>query len=92
MPALTLSLVSTSPLRVAGTIPPSKRHITLDVYKLSGPHRHRVLSHRTAVHDGQFSARLALGRRAHGHYEIVARSRADAVTVAGASPPVSVPL
>ncbi len=87
---MTLSLVSASPLRGAGTVQPAKRFITLVAYRLSGPHRLRVLTRRVAVHRGRFTARLALGRRAHGRYEIVARSAADAVTVAGASPPVSV--
>ncbi len=89
-PIMTLSLVSASPLRVAGTVQPGKRFVTLDVYRLSGPHRHRVLTRRVAVHQGRFTARLLLGRRARGRYEIVARSAADAATVAGASPPVSV--
>ncbi|HWE11507.1 MAG TPA: N-acetylmuramoyl-L-alanine amidase [Solirubrobacteraceae bacterium] len=89
-PVITLTLASTAPLRLAGTIAPSKRSVTLDVYKLSGPHRHLALSRRVAVHRGTFSARLSLGRRARGRYEVVARSAADAATVAAASAPVTV--
>ena len=92
VPVLSLSLVSTSPLRVEGTITPFKRRVTVDVYKLSGPHRHLVVSRRVAVHGGHFSARLSLPRRARGRYVVIARSRADAVTAAGASPPVDVTL
>ncbi|HWD74248.1 MAG TPA: N-acetylmuramoyl-L-alanine amidase [Solirubrobacteraceae bacterium] len=88
-PVITLALVSGAPLRLAGTIAPSKRTVTLDVYKLSGPHRHLVTSRRVAVHHGTFTARLSLGRRARGQYEVVARSRADTATVAGASAPVT---
>jgi hypothetical protein len=91
-PILTLSPVPGTPLRVTGTIQPGTRRVTLDVYRLSGPHRRLVLRRRVAVHHGQFSARLALGRRARGRYEIVARTAAGAVTAAGASPPVSVTL
>jgi hypothetical protein len=89
-PVITLALVSTSPLRLAGTNRPSRRSLTLDVYKLSGPHRRLVLSRRVAVHGGTFNARLSLGRRARGRYEVVARSGADSTTVAGASAPVTV--
>jgi N-acetylmuramoyl-L-alanine amidase len=91
-PVMTLSLVSGSPLRVAGTIQPARRSVMLDVYRLNGPHRRLVLSRRAAVHGGRFAARLSLGRRARGRYEIVARSPADAATAAGASPPVVVTL
>jgi hypothetical protein len=89
-PVITLALVSTSPLRLAGTIAPSRRSLTLDVYKLSGPHRRLVLSRRVAARQGVFSARLSLGRRAHGRYEVIARSGAGTATVAGASAPLPV--
>jgi hypothetical protein len=89
-PVISLTLVSSEPLRLAGTIAPSKRSVTLGVYKLSGPHRHLALSRRVAVHRGTFSARLSLGRRARGRYEVVARSGADTATVSGASAPVTV--
>jgi hypothetical protein len=89
-PAITLALVSTSPLRVSGTITPRKRKVTLSVYKLSGAHRRLVLTRTASVHQGRFTARLALGRAAHGGYVIVARTAADAQTAAGASPPLSV--
>ena len=89
-PVVALSLVSALPLRVAGTIAPAKRSVTLDVYRLSGPHRRLVLSRRVAVHRGRFGARLSLGRRSRGRYVVVARAAADAATVAGASAPVAV--
>ncbi|HET8979220.1 MAG TPA: N-acetylmuramoyl-L-alanine amidase [Solirubrobacteraceae bacterium] len=87
-PVVTLALQSTSPLRLTGTITPGKRSITLDVYKLSGPHRHLALSRRVAVRAGKFSARLSLGRRARGRYVVIARSAADRATLAGHSAPV----
>ncbi len=89
VPALTLDLASTSPVRVSGTIAPSKRSVTISVYKLSGPHRRLVLTRKTAVRQGRFTARLSLGRRARGSYLILARTSADAISAAGASAPVS---
>jgi hypothetical protein len=47
-----------------------------------------VLSRRVTARQGRFSARLSLGRRAGGGYEIVARTAADVATVAGASAPL----
>jgi hypothetical protein len=88
-PVVTLALLTPAPLRLAGTVVPPQRRVTLDVYRLSGPHRRLVLSRRVAVHHGQFSARLSLGRRARGRYVVVARTAAGTVTVAGASAPVS---
>ncbi|HEX4010566.1 MAG TPA: N-acetylmuramoyl-L-alanine amidase [Solirubrobacteraceae bacterium] len=91
VPAITLSLISPSPLRVSGTVTPAKRRVTLDVYKLSGGRRHLVLSRTVTARRGEFAARLSLGRRpAHGTYAIVARTALDDATAAGASPAVQV--
>ena len=91
--AITLSLVSASPLRVSGTVTPAKRRVTLDVYQLARGRRKLVLSRAVTTRAGAFAARLSLGRRpAHGTYVIVARTTFDVVTAAGASAPVSVTL
>jgi hypothetical protein len=84
-----LSVISASPLRIAGTITPSKPCVTIDVYRLARSARHLVLSRRVPVTAGRFAIRLTLGPRAHGRYVIVARSPADEVTLAGRSAPAS---
>ena len=91
-PVLTLTLDSSSPLRVSGTVTPAKRHVTLSVYQLTGAHRRLVQTRRVSAVRGTFSARLSLGRRARGTYEIVARTPLDVVSAPGASAPVTVSL
>jgi N-acetylmuramoyl-L-alanine amidase len=93
VPAITLTLVSASPLRVSGTVTPAKRRVTLDVYRLSGGRRHLALSRTVTARRGAFAARLSLGHRpVRGTYLIVARTALDNATAAGASPPVRVTL
>jgi hypothetical protein len=86
---LTLALASTAPLRVTGTIRPAKP-VTVDVYKVVRGRRKLVSSRRVAARGGTFSAPVSLGKKPRGQYVIVARAAADAVSLAGASAPVTV--
>jgi N-acetylmuramoyl-L-alanine amidase len=85
-PALTLSLVSPSPLRVTGTVSPHKP-VTIDLYALRTGRRQRLLSSkRVAAAGGRFTAQLRT--RHHGRVRVIARTAADAGNAAGASAPV----
>jgi hypothetical protein len=86
-PAITLTVLSTTPLQVTGTIVPSKPELTIDVYAgdtASKP----ASSARVAVSKGGFAATIPIPGA--GSYVLVARSPADAASLAGASPPVPV--
>jgi N-acetylmuramoyl-L-alanine amidase-like protein len=89
VPALTLALASTSPMRVSGTVQPAKP-VTVSVYKLVKGRRRLVSSRRLKAAGGTFNANVSLGRRPRGHFVIVARTAADAVSLGGASAPVTV--
>jgi hypothetical protein len=88
-PVLMLALASTAPLRVTGTVHPAKP-VTVTVYKLVRGRRKLVSSRRLKAAGGTFSARVSLGRKPRGQYVIVARATADAVSLAGASAPLTV--
>jgi hypothetical protein len=89
-PALTLSLVSTSPLRVAGTVSPP-RPVTVDLYALAAGGRQRLLtSKRVAAVGGRFTAQLRT--RHHGPVRLTAGTAADADNAAGVSAPVNLTL
>ena len=85
-PAITVSVQSSSPLQVQVTVSPSKRSVKIDLYALVGGHRRRVAHKRLAVKRGRFAGRLPRPRP--GRYVLVARTDADALNAAGASPPV----
>jgi hypothetical protein len=83
-PVITLELAPGAPLRVRGTIQPPKAHILLDLYRGHA----RLSSRPVRVRRGTFSARVRLP--GHGTFTIVARTRDDSRTVAGASPPLTI--
>jgi hypothetical protein len=86
-PVVTVAVASTAPLTVTGTVMPAKGHVTATLYSLRGPHRRRVASARVRVEQGgSFTA--GFGARTPGSYELVARTAADAVNVAGTSAPL----
>jgi hypothetical protein len=88
MPVITLSVVSTSPLRLGGTVIPAKPHVILDVYELVDGRRHLRHSQSVTARRGQFTVRPKLSP---GHsYVLVARTAVDSVSLAGASPPLTV--
>jgi hypothetical protein len=86
-PAITLSVQSTTPLQVTGTIVPSKPELTVDVYA-GDPASKPVSSAHVAVSKGAFAATIPIP--GPGSYVLVARSPADAASTAGASAPVAV--
>jgi len=88
VPVLTLSLVSSSPVAVTGTISPAGPPVTVDLYRLAGGHRRLVASRRAPAPGGAFNA--AFGGRKPGAYVVVARTAATARYVAGAAPGVPV--
>src|SRR5205807_777458 len=84
-PAITLTVQSTSPLQVSGTVSPAKPQVTVALYAAPNstgkPLRHR----RVPVSQGSFSA--LLNPPGPGSYVLVARTCADAINGAGASAP-----
>jgi hypothetical protein len=85
-PAITLSVVSTWPLRVTGTVSPGKP-VTIDLYARAPGGRQRLLtSKRVAAVGGRFTAQLRT--RHHGPVRLIARTAADAGNAAGESAPV----
>jgi hypothetical protein len=89
-PVITLQVASVSPLTVSGTVSPPKRFVTVDLYALANGHRRRVTGKRLAVKNGRFAGQIRTRR--HGRSLLIARTAADASTVAGASAPVEVTL
>ena len=85
-PVLTLTLVSSYPPRVTGTVTPAKARVTIDVYR-DVLRRTRISSTTVRVHRGRFSFRPKIGV---GVYTVIARTAADSRTVAGASAPLRI--
>jgi N-acetylmuramoyl-L-alanine amidase len=85
-PVLTLTLASSFPPRVTGTVTPAKAKVTIDVYR-DVLRRTRISSTTVRVHRGRFSFRPKIGA---GVYTVIARTAADARTVAGASAPLQI--
>jgi len=86
-PALTLTLDSSAPLQVSGTVSPHRASVTVDLYRLSGGRRHLIRSKQVAAGAGTFQASFNAPRT--GRYVLVARTTAGARNVAGASSPVA---
>jgi hypothetical protein len=83
-PVLTLTVDSTAPLRVSGTVTPAKRTVTIDLYSVGPRGRRRLVrSRRVAVKQGRFAAVLLTLRP--GRHALVARTAADAQNAPGAS-------
>jgi N-acetylmuramoyl-L-alanine amidase len=88
-PAITLALVSTSPLAVTGTVAPAGPGVTLDLYRVAASgRRHRVASKQLAAAGGSFHAQFRQLRS--GAYVLVARTVASVQYAAGASAPLTV--
>jgi hypothetical protein len=89
-PVITLTLTSSAPVHVSGTVnPASKRHVILDLYRLRKGRRHLIHSKQLPVIGGQFSARALIGVQP-GNYVLVARTVEGGGTLAGASPPLRI--
>jgi hypothetical protein len=87
-PVLTLTLSSSSPPVVSGTIDPAKPIVTIVAYELVNGHRRLMGSRRVAVAQGAFTGRPPLGRRRPGRYVVIATTTESDGTLAGASPPL----
>ena len=89
-PAITLSVVSTAPLQVTGTVSPPKP-VTVSLYAVTPTGRLKLLtSKRLAALGGRFTAQLAT--RHHGRVRLIARTAADSLNASGVSPPVDLTL
>ncbi len=85
-PVITLTLVSSYPPRVTGTVKPFTAKVVVDVYRNLG--RRLISSTTVRVHrGGRFSLRPTIGV---GSYTVIARTAANARTVAGASAPLQI--
>jgi hypothetical protein len=87
-PRVSLTVEPGAPWRVAGEVTPQKRRVTIDAYQLQGAHRRLVASKQVIAQGGRFTTTLTTRRP--GRYLLIARTKADARSAAGASPAVQV--
>ena len=88
-PVVSLTVDSTAPLSVSGTVTPAGPPVTIELYRvLAHGRRHLVASRRLAARGGSFHARIRRPR--HGRYVLVASTAASARYAAGVSPEASV--
>jgi hypothetical protein len=88
-PAITLTVESTSPLTVTGTVHPPTKQATVDLFSVQPDGRWEPLIHKqVTVTHGTFSATLATP--GPGAYGVSVHTAADAISAAGVSAPVSV--
>jgi hypothetical protein len=90
-PQLTLSVASSAPLRVSGTVAPAKRRVILDIYRLVRGRRRLVATKKVRAYGGTFSTRVLVGARS-GTYVLVGSTPQDSKTLAGVSAPLRVTL
>lgn len=87
-PAVTLTVVSTAPLTVSGTVAPAGPRVTLDLYRVQRPGRRKLVkSRQLAANGGQFTATFR--RLTPGSYLLLASTAASARYAAGAAPPAT---
>jgi hypothetical protein len=86
-PAIALTVTSTSPLTVSGSVSPAKSHVIVDLYRAAQPHK-PIAKRKVSGSAGTFSA--TLGTPAPDDYVLIARTVAGLSNAAGASPPVAV--
>ena len=88
-PAITLTVESTAPLTVAGTVNPPTKKATVDLFAVQSDGQWTLLQRTpVAVTRGGFAATLATP--GPGTYGLSVHTPADAVSAAGTSAPVSV--
>jgi hypothetical protein len=85
-PAITLTLQSTSPLIITGTVTPAQRRVTVGLYPAGSTGGKPLAKKRTTAAQGAFSAQLAVP--GPGNYVVIARTPADNSNAAGASAPL----
>ena len=86
-PEIELTVASTSPLDVTGTIRPDKPRITVDLYQ-AGQTQQPMAKRKVGVSQGSFQA--GFGMISPGDYTLVGRVAATNTNAGGASQPVSV--
>jgi N-acetylmuramoyl-L-alanine amidase len=88
-PVITLTVDSTAPLAVTGTVAPAGPRVILDLYRVPKPGRRKLVKSRhLAAPGGQFSATFR--RLAPGRYVLLASSTPTARYAAGAASPAAV--
>jgi hypothetical protein len=87
-PALTVTVQSTNPVALSGTVSPPKGHVTIDLYSAGTTSGKPLHKQRVPTSQGSFTATLT--PPGPGNYVLVARTKADAVNGAGASTPLPV--
>ena len=88
-PAITVTVESTSPLTVTGTVSPPTKKVTIDLFSVQPDgHWERLLRKRITVRHGAFAATLATP--GPGPYGVSVHTPADAISAAGVSAPVPV--
>ncbi len=87
-PVIALTVQSTSPLIVSGTVSPAKGHVILDLYPAAASSGKPISKHRVSAGAGSFTGQLRVP--GPGNYTVVARTRADSSNAAGVSAPVPV--
>jgi N-acetylmuramoyl-L-alanine amidase-like protein len=87
-PVVTLTVVSSAPLTVTGTVTPAGPRVAIDLYRvLKSGRRTLVKSRQLAASGGQFAATFR--RLAPGRYVLLAGTAASARYAAGAAPAAS---
>jgi N-acetylmuramoyl-L-alanine amidase len=87
-PAVTLTLQSSTPVIVSGTVSPAKEHVILELYRGTAPDGKPIRKKRVPAGTGSFQGQFATP--APGSYVVLARTIAGVKNVAGASAPVAV--
>jgi hypothetical protein len=87
-PQILVSLVSTAPLTVHGTITPAKRAATVTLYAVRHGRMVKVHAKKVRPRGGTFTT--GFGARPSGSYVIIVTTAADPVTAAGRATPLAV--
>jgi hypothetical protein len=85
-PVITVSLQSSSPLVLTGSVAPAKAHVSLELYRGTAPRGKPVSHKRIRTSAGAFRGTLAVPGR--GTYVVLARTTAGRLNAAGVSAPV----
>jgi hypothetical protein len=86
VPVIALTLDSSAPLQVSGTVSPAGPPVTIDLYRVAGGRRHHVAAKHPVAAGGHFA--VSFGARRPGRYVVVARTPPTARYAAAASPPL----
>ncbi len=87
-PAITVTVQSTSPFILSGSVSPAKPQVIVDLYPAGRTRGKPIKKRRVSAANGTFTAELSLP--GPGTYTVIARTTADAANAAGASAPLAV--